>query len=819
MSTMSYPTTEDWNFVITPGTKSSEMKTGRRQVFDWVHKLFRYGIEMNNPSHFDFSNPAEQNNIANSEIQQAITSNARVNDFFETLRNAKLQSIGIHNVDPIAGRVSKIWSRVKISRDFDSAKAEVYAIVWNRLYRRVFRPNATLINSIECRVLPWQDKGLFFRTCPCVSHNNSDWFSQSFFVDTIALASKLKDIIEKFVIFPNNLNGRSNEEEIFQHAWNKLNEENFIPQLNRVANKFVDKIIDDKNARNELFEYLMKSVGGSVPSALQNINKNDPQTWHAALDVIQALQSSILSQPAFCDENGLWMRRYEINTRLCISSNASIYFIFGLAKHSKNVDTLLDLAERTLGELAITISKSPHIKLPTLKSAKPSYFVKSVLQELQKHEVSIKLNPTKAPIEYEYYISGPERWLCIVEILMREAKHEGHPITYNFGYGSLAYAQSHLYNYESPPSRLERLPSVFETTTFDEYVLRLVSYIKGFYSIFGNRQDRGLWFNELGEYCGIYESAENKSFEETQISPIIISAHEETVMFGKINGDGFIDILDHSKNQIVRIKNGEIIDMAQGDVRRIAAINKLTHANVFPHSYREVISLLVNQLVEQLQRETHGTCFVISISDQKFQNNRDYCLPIELQAKTLVQHFSRLSPPFLSQEQLKDYVKAKAIPQRHLKFFAELANLDGGLWLRLTDTGLEVQAAQQFIPLLKLGAIYRPIDLHMDLNKLDEGEVLETSLPKNETNLFTNTNSLKTFFAALKGDPELQIQGKIQNYVDALSFLNHSGTKTHSLWGLSMTAKEKCLCVVLSSDGNVYLFYDGREFVQLEKTS
>ena len=296
-------------------------------------------------------------------------------------------------------------------------------------------------------------------------------------------------------------------------------------------------------------------------------------------------------------------------------------------------------------------------------------------------------------------------------------------------------------------------------------------------------------------------------------------------------------MLDRKGNQIVRVKNGEYLDMLKGDDKRRKAISMLLEQFVgknnasFDYDFTLIANWLIDELVETLQTETHGTSFVISfkakgedILSHKPDDEKDinsWRSNIEMQTKTLVGDFSHLEAPLATWEQLKNDAEnalkkdgTYKRPAHLFNFLAELANLDGGLWLTLSKDGekdgLTVRAAQQFIPLLKEKDCVRPLDLHMDFK-----DPLLENLPQLITAPVEKFCQLKSLLSAIKGNKEFNAMSTEQkNYIGKLSFLHHSGTKTHSLWGLSLTAIELCICVVLSTDGNTYVFHDGREFIR-----
>jgi Acetyltransferase (GNAT) family len=425
----------------------------------------------------------------------------------------------------------------------------------------------------------------------------------------------------------------------------------------------------------------------------------------------------------------------------------------------------------------------------------------------------------KSAAKVKYHDDGLKRWLFAIDKLAKEAKHEGHPIKYNVGYGSLAYAQAHLHRYEAVPD---------DFVKHDIPIENITSYIKGFYSIFGNHKSRGLWFDETGQYRGVFESSDD-DFDKASSGRTTRSQHQDTILFAKIDDSGCFDIIQRDGNQIARVKNGEHTNMAEGDNKRRKAMRRLAESKKIPSEFAVVTKWLVNELVEELQPKTHGTSFVISFEEQELQKPPPlWRSDIEFQVKTLVRHFSQLDAPLADWDQLTEYATNWDIslnqkhngtrqnytrPSHLFDSLAELANLDGGLWLRLKlnkdkKGGLWVRAAQQFIPLIPMDDKKRPLDLQMEIKNTD---LTENDLPKEATDNITN---LEALFAAINRKFDVTDPTK-KEYITALSFLQHSGTKTHSLWGLSLTAAEPCLCVVLSTDGNVYVFHDGREFTKL----
>ena len=629
-----------------------------------------------------------------------------------------------------------------------------------------------------------------------------------FFQDSKSLGKELSDYIEKFLPNESDATKLSQTEEVFQKVWNELEESSFTTRLRRLAERFRDSIIDSKDSKKIFSDYLKNCVEGyDLPQVLNSSDLNKVEDWPALLDVIEAIQSSILSQPKYCDTSGLWIHSVRFSNSPLLN-DTSLYIIFGLEDNSVSFDheficsikNSLDNLGKGLGTL---------LKNPDSEFIESSNLVDSLFDKIRKSNSKVR-----------FHDDGLKRWLYAINKLAKEAKHEGDEIRYNVGYGSLAYAQAHLHRFEAAPDELVK---------FDIPIEKITGYIKGFYSIFGNHKNRGLWFNEIGQYCGVFESLDGDFFKASS-GRATRPHHQDTILVAKIDGVGCFDVLHWGGNQIARVKDGEDTDMADGDNKRRTAMS-LLEEHVIPQNYKEVANWLVQELVEVLQMKTHGTSFVISF-EEDFRERIEWHSTIGAQVKTLIKNFSQLDAPLADWDQLKKYAndwysassqqqatdrKNYARPYHLFDALAEYANLDGGLWLKLihktkdNNGGLIVRAAQQFIPLVKTGSSAFPLDLQMDPKILEVQEAGKERLPKDETKKVT---SLKSLFAAINGKLG-KLDPKINKYINALSFLHHSGTKTHSLWGLSLTASEVCLCIVLSQDGNVYIFHDGREFTRL----
>lgn len=760
----------------------------RENVFDAAQSLLCWTIF--DPPEEGWQCPEERSRI--KDAFEEVNKSTSISNLVKIIKSRQFQSLGVHFVDPILGRTSDIWWKRDDSPDLE--KSILYSHAWNRIYRRLYRPRATLINAIESGVLSWmkwETVHLRAKTNPVDPKRAS---LDKFFIDTQELAAELSKWIKEHL--PSSIHSITDPsiESVFQAVWNDLEKSTFIPRLTRIATRFRDTLLDNPDSLIALRDYLTQSGGLDTYATLET-KLADPAQWEQLLDVIQAIQSSVLSYPEFCNESGLWLHRVDFENPPLLNKT-SIFFILGFSKELDGDDDALRHIKDSFGNLGQAINNN-------LRS------IEAPVNEMTSNVTDKLLREIKKPFNMSrvtYMDDGVTRWLEVTQKLAREAKHEGHPINYKIGYGSLAYAQSHFHRYESPPEDLGKNGAPIDS---------VASYIKGFYSIFGNRNNRGLWFDETGRYCGAFESL-NGHFKAAGADESK-GQHETTVLIATVRGLNTFDIY-RGDDILARVKNGVLVEIAHYNENRNKALTQLVKMEAIPKDYEKVTRWIVNELVDLLQTETHGTSFVVSFED-KLPSSR-WRSGIEEQSKTLTRDFSQLKAPLATWPQMESYADGSSNKPTHIfSLLAELANLDGGLWLQISKKGLTVRAAQQFIPLLRLSdEVVRPLDLQMLPELLDkQRKVLSREdLPQNVSDNVRELINLKTLFGAINGQMHLDdTDDKIKNYIGALSFLHHSGTKTHSLWGLSLTAQEKCICVVLSSDGHTYVFHDGREFTRV----
>lgn len=749
-------------------------------------------------------------------------------DLGRQLRAARVfQSCGIHFVDPIAGRISRIWVAINES----SPKAyiseqEIYAHCWNKVYRRLFKPSATLINAIESGILSWRKQPALLSPASTLVYD--DGALSDFVLETQDLARKLELLISKTIKshLPRvlgKLSGKRDEErcvngmviEILQ----SLNEQFFIQQLDRLAVRFRDDLVTNDHLRDQFHELLSRFSSLESPllkmiKAKWCLEKSEgklvigSEDWDSTLDVIRAIQSSILSEPKFCGEEGLWIDRLTF-PNFPLQIETSCYLIFGLKGKQDNNEKLLNCVASSLTNLKDVFPRKP--KEITIESNDISPIVSKIFEQVK----------TK---NGKHYVEGLERWLCIVSKLSSAAIHEGRDISYRVAYGPLSYCQAHFRPYEKCPDTLVG-PAID--------VDMIVSYIKAFYSLFGNHSDRLIWFDQTGAFCGVYEDenkvgeigAEHKKTEESIKSILRYATIERKECF---------NVSDWEK-QLVRVKKGEIVNLKDEDTARNKALKKI--CVLFKGEYGHVANWFCRELTELLHEHSHGTSFVIQFPDLtaapewKIRKKSKFRSSIDNQRKSLAPDLLRIEAPLMSFSKLAKLAadddlaykvsggkQGVPLPKEMAKILVELAQLDGGLLITLTKhDGLRLAAAQQFIPLLaktpaKNGGIDNTasvLDIHLR-KKLGLERLVnhKASLPEDASVQIDNVNTVLDLADAII-DNEKRIRD--------LSFLNNSGTKHHSLWGISLTTIEPCFSVVLSSDGHVRLFFDGREFTGLFK--
>ena len=150
--------------------------------------------------------------------------------------------------------------------------------------------------------------------------------------------------------------------------------------------------------------------------------------------------------------------------------------------------------------------------------------------------------------------------------------------------------------------------------------------------------------------------------------------------------------------------------------------------------------------------------------------------------------------------------------------------IDGATILTLSKNGLRCMPGRQLIP-LRLESISDldkedanlfpvPLDFNRFLLKNLEG-IESMGIPNDVAPLTRDQESI-----LLKGiadfDFRLKLSEGTQKNIAKLDFLQSSGTRHHSLWGITVTSSEPLIAITISEDGDVRIFYEGRNLLTQE---
>jgi len=766
--------------------------------------------------------------------------------------------VGFHVIDPEIGRYSQIWIPPSRSCPPPNGGGETqqnwwqaYPALWLRIYKQLLHPSTSLINAYERKLLRFRESGLlihwddneitnFNETVvslrgKCVKMNN--------FVD-----STTKELNQFHNILLNCLNTSvQNEEEIQLIVENisfKLKEHNLLDALMDIRTEYLHEVIKKGPPRN-VFLKTLKDIGGQYGDVFVQLHDNrDDDKWFGksrrkAIEGIEILQTILFNTPGFCGKQGFLIARKEI-------ADSLVYILLGRDgtfeldtkgyARVKGIFSVMALAITSLLK-DTTLSK----KYPP-KTPKSDLVIKKALKQL-------KVSAFKKEVKF---------FLTFAKQLSLEAIHEGHELSFLLGFGHAEEPEIRCRN----PIRLHRHLSRKEPE-----IDLLVHFVKSYFSLFGN-EDRILWFNQYARCQGLYERAPQDPKERW------LEGWPKDCYFVRIKGKGQLDILQNeitgaSQNQHrprVRIKSDEVVDLKSlTDIRYRVMV---AAAQVFPSHPNQawwVIELLT-KVVDRLRETAHGAGLVIvnQEKDVEYPDPEKWRISIDDQVKSLVSGLGKFSGVKVRFNENNKEPKDDLINEICL-----LAELDGAVYLEFKKEEMCAYPARHFFPLVeeskhpneklqedknkiilvkenkqlennrRLLDFYKwteeyekePCKIEQLGNHLDKGlDKINNVLPRNlvdkskfkdefskcDTALapFAQLEILKLYAACIRGLPRQLIDqspdNPVRKAIANLSFLTSSGTRHHSLWGITLSSKQRLFAVSLSQDGRVSVFWDGR---------
>jgi hypothetical protein len=263
----------------------------------------------------------------------------------------------------------------------------------------------------------------------------------------------------------------------------------------------------------------------------------------------------------------------------------------------------------------------------------------------------------------------------------------------------------------------------------------------------------------------------------------------------------------------------------------------------------EAMSKLIWRVADRLREDGHGAGVVVSNADSNAEG--DWRVSIGDQLESLVPDLPHFNEPLASlgsedfDERLDDIVVR----------LCELAALDGALHLDCAGGELKARPARHFFPLilatdgdgkkhLELLSFYRWAEDGAQIVQAGGGraridavaptvESVINAIPRDDLRHveasrvssraleaakrleeFKDVDDVRVYTACIAGRPRelraLKAEHGVRRMAKSLSFLTSSGTRHHSLWGITMSSRQRMFVVTLSQDGRVSVFWDGR---------
>ena len=303
-----------------------------------------------------------------------------------------------------------------------------------------------------------------------------------------------------------------------------------------------------------------------------------------------------------------------------------------------------------------------------------------------------------------------------------------------------------------------------------------------------------------------------------------------------IEGRDRFDILDRGRT-LARYRNGRIKFPA--DSGSISQSLSILIGNLYQNfeggtlgeteqtSFAKGLAGFMSHLVSELQEMGAGTSVVLVRQDEESFWESPWSTEDAGERLPLTSQLRRLAPKLKQYQRVVASVKEiggfageeRELSERGERIISRLlplAKLDGATILYASGKGLLCSPANQLIPLI--GAItsvdsrnrFVPLDI---FSPSPEDENIEASLPQTDfVDQRLTAAQLRLIAYALQGQRRASgpVDEAAENLMTKLSFLNIAGTRHHSLWGITVTAREPVIAITISQDGDLRIFCDGR---------
>jgi len=673
-------------------------------------------------------------------------------------------------------------------------------------------------------------------------------FNKSFVKQNRIIAQEIYNAISyscENSIYQDELSENENENVIFSKVLQQIEDKSIKERLHESVNQARLEILNSDVIRKQFFrkielisfkKYNENGIEKTVFNEEElwlNINNEEVKriwdskegkarkhwSWESVKTMLEAFQSTILNQYSFCDSKGFFLYKLsaifpkyygdpkKINGYLIISSKDSSYD-----------ESIINVYNNLLRAIS-----AQYIKLVNKHSGN---LLKNKKMENHLMEEITRELPVLNFGDANFEDTKLKRWIDIVCKMSEESIHESKNLEFLIGIGPKAYHEIHFKKYILP---FDHLVSPISDG------IKIIHFLKSYYSLFESSNNRIIWFDEYCHFLGIYEfNDETELFKKSK---------DKMPLFAKIKGRNQFELI-YGKNPIIRVKDGVSINLNNNDEIEKAIVNA-THKCFYDYPWirkqfsqdkftetKKINKLIdnfshfVSSIVNKTKIEGYGSSYIVvneffGSSTELIKKEdanveiSDWKVEFESQSKNLSERLTKHSSPIISIEDLLDYdnIKNQEIFDDVLNEVLLLSRLDGSILVRLKSDGVYVSPSQFAVPLV----VNKGQTIHFDYFDLRNNGRLKVSCSESINEKFYN-NKVTTFeeLQAFISDIDTGKGFNRENLnFKELTFLNSSGTRHHSLYGLSLTVIEPLYMVVLSEDGKIRVFWNGLIFNSL----
>ena len=767
-----------------------------------------------------------------------------------------VSAFGLHLFDEITGRYSymnKFGNYENNDVTENPRFNELYSKLWLRIYTELLKPNSSLINFFYDNEDIWEDKDEHLHLM-WDYHSKNDLknlekheiclnFYKRFVSENSKIAEEISNLIQVTLEEGLELNLSLNDTDIvnllFLKILPELNDNSIRERLYEIVIVTRLELLNSSIIRKDFFKKIKllsfkrgeenrddnlddneKELWSNMSEAenIWNKNKNNIRhtwTWSKVKEMLEAFQSTILNQFSFCGDNGFRLYKLPSINPKYDNVRSSIHGNLILISDQIDSDKIIRKSiENYLEELQLYLdrnSKKPR-RISRIEKTQESDLLTKISEGLFKRlRSSVIYRKPNSSIKRNVLL----RWSNILHKISNESIHERKNIEFLVGIGTKSFHEIHFKKYVEPFDYLK---------SSNTDIIKIVHFIKSYFSLFEVQNNRIIWFDELGHFLGI--------FEFNSLSQILASANKNPVFLANIKGKNSFDILHKTKSPIIRVKNGKYIDLKVFS-ELFTPISNVTEKIFLNNKCSKQLVDNFSSLITRIVNETiiigSGTSFIILNdldSNNLKENVSNWKVKFEFQSKNLSERLTKYESPVLALEDLLEFGEGtnQDLVDKIIKEILLLTKLDGSILVKLNEKGVFINPSQFTVPLIAVGETKEeePKEFQMEhfdyfelrnKGKIFQNDSLDRIVAVNDKfyeNSATTVEELQMFIADIDYE---EIFTNVKNArLKELTFLNSSGTRHHSLYGLSLSAKEPLYVVVLSDDGQIRVFWNGLVF-------